>query len=286
MLPSVIYAQTLTIVSWNLQWLSTKNDKIHRQQNDFKKIKQTLELLRPDILAFQEVDSVEVLTRILPDNQYTLHMSARLPTEVSASGNHQRETKQSQQYTGFAIKEGIEVTRQPDLSRLSSSSGLRNGTYVVIDAPEPIHLLNVHLKSGCFTDMERRKKACTTLRQQFTVLTEWINHQTEQQQHYMMIGDFNHRLSANDWFYTWKENRIHNSNIDLLTEPLNASCYARSKRGGFVRYDELIDHAITDKALGMRIERFGSINQYQIALKDIERFVISDHCPISVRVPL
>ncbi|WP_159064920.1 endonuclease/exonuclease/phosphatase family protein [Thaumasiovibrio subtropicus] len=268
------HSTTLTIVSWNIEWLSTKSDKVTRTQQDFAKLANTLAALQPDVLAFQEVDSAYALEKVLPPDTYAIYLSHRRPSNP----------KQSQQYTGFAVRHGVNVRRQPDLSALSSSSGLRNGTYLIIDGIKPLHVLNVHLKSGCFSDIDRAKKSCRTLKRQFGVLSEWINERVTKGEDYLILGDFNHRLAISNWLKTWQDS-ITKAEMSLITEGLDASCYARRRNGGYVRYDALIDHAVSNRTLAETILQHGSVSQFQIALQDIKQYRLSDHCPIALRLP-
>ncbi|WP_413112845.1 endonuclease/exonuclease/phosphatase family protein [Thaumasiovibrio sp. DFM-14] len=271
---------TLTIVSWNLQWMSLKQDKVIREPRDYQKFSQLITDLNPDIFAFQEVDSIEAIYKILPNSSYDVLLSGR---DAPNSGR-------SQQYTGFAVRNTLSYTVKPALTSLAPNQRLRYGTVITLSGRRgtPLTIMNVHLKSGCFEEFNHKienkgkRKSCVTLSEQFSSLKEWVSAHSDSQGHYMVIGDFNHRLATSKSYHQWAS---FDASPTLVTGKLNASCYAKNRRGGYNRYDELIDHAITDPALAAAIQTRGSVMQIQLSLKELKQFTLSDHCPIMIRVP-
>src|SRR2546428_7637833 len=78
-------------------------------------------LFDPDILAVQEVDGEAALSRVVNTDVYDVHVDDR--PKGSLNG---------QQNTGFAIKRGLTVVRQPDVQALDirGDGSLRYGTRI------------------------------------------------------------------------------------------------------------------------------------------------------------
>ena len=113
-LPQSNQSSSLTLVSWNMQWLGVTNKDtfITRTASDFTQLARIITKLSPDILAFQEVDSVSAIKALLPSSKYKIFLSDRhtSPNEKFAGIN---------QYTGFAIKNELPIDNPPDLKALN-----------------------------------------------------------------------------------------------------------------------------------------------------------------------
>lgn len=279
-------ANALTMTTWNMEWLSDKNDRIEGQRNvnDYQALQSVINQIQPDILAFQEVDSPESIAKVLPPDTYHIYMSDRHSKRKSYSS--------SQQFTGFAVKDALNVidhadNREISLPKLFSDSGLRYGAYIEVQAPgQPaIHLLNVHLKAGCYRLNHRQGKRCNTLKEQAEKLANWINLRKEQGQHFAVIGDFNRYIrSEGDWFWSQLEKDTGRRNIVSVTQNVDAQCKARRynkrlKKWNQVVYHNLVDHIVMDAALAKRVT---NAEQYQFDYHTVMNFRMTDHCPVSV----
>ncbi|NBI54097.1 endonuclease/exonuclease/phosphatase family protein [Photobacterium alginatilyticum] len=309
MLPSVVSSDApnhqvnpfppLSIVSWNMQWLSTGSNKaiITRTAPDYRQLAGIVRALSPDILAFQEVNSIDAIQAILPPSGYKIFLSDRRhsPTEIFSDIN---------QYTGFAIRNTLPVDDPQDLSTLNVGSyikgktkhghrattrKLRYGSYIVIHkgTDAELHLLNVHLKSGCFTRKSKKtSKPCRTLRRQASALAGWIQQRQDNNEHYIVVGDFNHRLNSRyQWLLTALNQQL-SSPVYNLTEHVDAACLVSYRKRDGSRtnrlYRSLIDHAISSKVIAKAIATNGLVYQHHFTAGEVEKYQLSDHCPLVI----
>ncbi|MGR5145419.1 endonuclease/exonuclease/phosphatase family protein [Photobacterium alginatilyticum] len=309
MQPSLVYSDEpdhqvspfppLSIVSWNMQWLSTGSNKaiISRTAPDYRQLARIVRALSPDILAFQEVDSVDAIQAILPPAGYKIFLSDRRysPTEIFPDIN---------QYTGFAIRSTIPVDNPQDLSTLNAGSyikgktkhryrattgKLRYGSYIVIHkgTDAELHLLNIHLKSGCFTRKSKKaSKPCRTLRRQASALAGWVQQRQDNNEHYIVVGDFNHRLNSRHQWLLTALNQALSSPVYNLTEHVDAACLVsyRKRDGSRTKrlYRSLVDHAISSKAIAKAITTNGKVYQHHFTAGEVEKYQLSDHCPLVI----
>ncbi|MCP4955061.1 MAG: endonuclease/exonuclease/phosphatase family protein [Photobacterium aquimaris] len=285
---STSYAQSFTLISWNMQWLSLNSTSpVVRSKADYQALQQIFTSHSPDILAFQEVDSIAALYHVINRQHYNIYFSSRM-------NNHQDSFKKNNQYTGFAVKKAIVVDNLNDLSQLSSppiSTGrrayfnnkLRYGSVIKITIDnQPIILLNLHLKSGCFSGKQlaqQQRRSCKILAQQLKLIKQWINTQQAVSPTLIIVGDFNHRITSNNKFI----NQITDNQIRLnhISASIKANCTVRltTKISQYRTYTSLIDHLFTTtnvKALSQR--------QIQYNKQQLSRFTLSDHCPLLFRL--
>ncbi|PSU91698.1 endonuclease [Photobacterium kishitanii] len=278
------YAQPFTLMSWNMQWLSLNpKSPIVRSAADYQALKQLFTIHSPDILAFQEVDSTEALYRVINQQHYKIYLSSR-------TNSPQDSFTINNQYTGFAIKHGIDIEDITDLSQLSSpaiaagnsipfNNKLRYGSMIRITInKQSIILLNLHLKSGCFTAKQlaqQKGKSCKTLAQQLKLIKHWVSTQQARSQPFIIVGDFNHRIKSGKTFI----DKITNdpTTIRHVSAAISANCTVKlaSRVTRYRTYRALIDHLFTTtniKALDQR--------QIQYDKQQISQFTLSDHCPL------
>lgn len=278
------YAQPFSIMSWNMQWLSLKpTSPITRSAGDYNALQQLFTTYSPDILAFQEVDSADALYRVIDKQQYKIYLSERI-------NNPQDSFKKNNQYTGFAIRRNIIVDDIADLSQLSSPAiamgvtmpfrnKLRYGSVIQITInQQPVILLNLHLKSGCFTEKQltqQKSKACKTLTQQLILIKQWIKTQQRLSKPFIIVGDINHQITDNRQFI----NKITGNAavVNLLSASINANCTIKltTKKTRYRTYRKLIDHLIATTNIN-------ALSQHQIQYnkQQLSQFTLSDHCPL------
>jgi endonuclease/exonuclease/phosphatase family metal-dependent hydrolase len=269
-------SNAITLSTWNMEWLTLnsveKFSSSERHEQDFEQLNNYFVQSNSQILAFQEVDSIKAIQRIV-GNDYQIFISDR-------SSNSKKQFNDINQYTGFAIHTSISASDPRDFSLLpkKKNSKLRYATYVIatIDK-QPVHLLSVHLKSGCL-GQKKKNYACSTLEQQTQELTDWINTREKNHDAYLILGDFNHTL-AHPRSWLWKN--INNQTTEtpyLLTEKTKGSCTIKQWKRGWPKYTtftRLIDHGVTN----MSEERFNIIQQ-QFEQADVKKYQLTDHCPI------
>ncbi len=276
----------LRIATWNLEWLSNKKDKVQTQRshNDYLMLQQISAVLDADLIAFQEVDSVAALMQVLPPSQYQFYLSERALT--------QKPSKNSQQFTGWAVKKNLAVIDHLDIKALnlpspSYTSRLRYGAYIELvrhNAPN-LHLLSIHLKAGCFNKKPHSSRACKQLNQQITALIVWIKTRILQDQAFIIAGDFNHYMNEkSDWVWKKISQQINKALIVNLTAKTQAACKTRrynyrQKQWREVTYSRLIDHIIASPST-LTALKLAEAKQFQYPANSVKKYHLSDHCPV------
>ncbi|CAH7000404.1 Metal-dependent hydrolase [Vibrio chagasii] len=271
-------AEPLTISSWNIEWLST-NEAVNkfsdkRDQADFDKLEEYFQSLNADVVAFQEVDDINAIQRVAGD-QYKILMSDRaLPK------NSNRQFKEVNQYTGFAVRKEVSLTDYADFPLESSSnSKLRFASYIVIETEtKPIHMLSVHLKAGC-SGAYKSNRDCSRLKEQAQQLNKWIKQRERNNEDYAILGDFNHNLAySRDWM--WKELTQY-TDAQLATRKTRADCKVRSNRNNHRthQFRSVIDHIVVSGSLNA-----APAKQQVFETQDVLDYKLSDHCPVSTTI--
>jgi endonuclease/exonuclease/phosphatase family metal-dependent hydrolase len=269
-------AQELKLAAWNIAWLTAKpaghpdlpRGLRMREQRDLARLRAYAERLAADVVAIQEVDGPLAAARIFDATRYEFHFPAETDT----------------QRAGFAWRRGLNVTRNPDVSALdlvpNARRSLRRGADITVrsgDGP-PIRLLSVHLDGGCAQGSVRRpdSRDCQNLGQQAEILRGWIADRRREGVAFAILGDFNRRIERNDEFLATLGEAAP---LTRPTEGFANPCWARDGQArGFV------DHILLGGAARGWVVR-DSFRVLVYAERDPAlRDVISDHCPISVRI--
>jgi hypothetical protein len=133
------------------------------------------------------------------------------------------------------------------------------------------------LKSDCFSaPLHSSKAACVKLAQQLPVLERWIDERAAAGEAFLVLGDFNRRLSAADEFYAELDDADPpNADLTLLSAGYPSKCWAG-------KYPELIDHMLLSRN-ALPWLKPGSFSQLEYVPADARfKRQLSDHCPISV----
>jgi len=262
-------ASPIKIATWNLDWLilpaSTPADLPpdipHRTERDWAGLADEASRLDADIIAVQEVADEAALGRLFPPATYHLVVS-HAPIA---------------QNLGVALRAPWHAISQHELHALDRSAShgghpLRPGLDVTVsDGDHQLHLLVVHLKSGCWErGWAEKNHSCPILREQIAILSDWIAEREDEGEAYAVIGDFNRRMTLHDPYY---RALIDQARPLLTTSGLSSPC-----EGG----SYFIDHIL----LGGPAREWivpGSL-RVMIAPPASERLLLSDHCPVSVRI--
>ena len=271
-------AQEIKLASWNIAWLTTKpsghpdlpRDLTTRSEQDFARLRAYAERLAPDVVALQEVDGPLAAARVFDATAYDFHFPAENDVQRS----------------GFAWRKGLQVTRNPDLMALdlrpTARRSLRRGADITLHGANGarLRLLSIHLDGGCAQGSIRQPNSsdCQNLGQQAQILAEWITERRRENTPFVILGDFNRRFSREDDMLPLLNAA---SPMRRATEGFSNPCWSRDGQGR-----PFIDHIL----LGLRAAdwlvkdsfRVFSYNERDLAMRD----VISDHCPISVRLHL
>jgi len=268
------YAVTLS--TWNMEWLTLNpSDKFRsseRHDKDFEQLRAYFVQSNSQILAFQEVDSVEAIQKVV-GKEYKIYLSDR-------SLHPKKQFNDINQFTGFAVHHSISVTDPKDVSLLPKqpNSKLRYATYIIATVNEqPLHLLSVHLKAGC-TGQKKNNDKCTTLQKQTHEITEWINTRKTNKDDYLILGDFNHTLAhPRSWLWNTIKEDTQSTPV-LLTDNTKGSCTVKQWKRGWPRYTtftRLIDHGVSN----LPMNAF-TVTQQVFDQQDVKKYQLSDHCPI------
>lgn len=270
-------ANALTVTTWNLQWLSSQSAATlaipPRTQDDYSQLSAVFFNLNADVLAFQEVNDRLAIKQVVGDD-YLIVFSDR-----EKSSNTEYQFSDINQYTGFAIKKFLKY-RNPQDVILTNRAKLRFASYIIIypEHKAPVHLLNVHLKTGCFAKDHPEKQACIVLKQQAGELNHWLKQRDKRGDSYMITGDFNHNLSyTNDWLWHILTKDLR-QRPTLTTQHTHNRCVIVNPQNHQqeTKYKWLIDHTIASADLDV-----DDAEQITYPHHWITTYRLSDHCPLS-----
>ncbi|MDA9558096.1 endonuclease/exonuclease/phosphatase family protein [Vibrio sp.] len=271
---------SLTISTWNIEWLSSENKKapVKRTPEDIEALHQIVNGLNADIIALQEINDIAAAQAVFGE-RYEIILSDRSTKKYA-----DLQFKEINQYTGFAIKKGIPISDPTDVIFPHSKSKLRFGAYITLypNTAHEVHVLSIHFKAGC-TGAFRNKRSCRILKDQGRSLSDWMISKEKKQQQYVVLGDFNHNLSYNgDWL--WKDiTRPIQAKPNLMTKKTLSNCLIRSnkKSDKTHKFRYVIDHIITSPTI-----RSQNATQQLYDKAAVLAFKLSDHCPVQGGITL
>lgn len=295
--PAGMAADTLKLASWNMEWLLTPATfnqlrgrctpdgqpprtrralpcdvaaDLERSATDLAVLRRYARELDADVVALQEVDGVAAARQIFEGYEFCFTGSAAL------------------QNNGFAIRRGLPFRCGTDLKDLSLDDKVRRGVEVVLfpDGPRAIHLLGVHLKSGCAMErLDSSETACRQLAAQAAPLRRWVAAQVAANRRFALLGDFNRNLLAESRSTPvtglWQQIGGQPHSQSSLAITAAGSAFRNCAAGQ--RYSSYIDYIL----LGNRLQQqliAGSFERTTWSAKDAGRRKLSDHCPVSVRL--
>jgi endonuclease/exonuclease/phosphatase family metal-dependent hydrolase len=289
--------ERLKVATWNLEWLiapedfnSLKNscgdsNRVsryasrqipcdvaygpQRSQRDFAALARYATALAADVVALQEVDGAAAAKLVFPGYRFCF------------SG------RRAVQNTGFAIRPGLRYRCGKDLRSLSLNDTLRRGTELIVFPGESreVHLLSIHLKSGCANDsLKSRKEQCQQLSRQIPALEQWIDSQAARGNRFAVLGDFNRALINEPGKQTlWAELDDSDPPEADLHNPAQHVKFRNCTPGrGYRTY---IDHIVLSRSLGMAVVP-NSFERLTYSVTDARNSILSDHCPIAVTLNL
>ena len=280
----------LTLASWNIEHLAAEDGSGCRARDtaDYTAIRRYLRQAGADVVAFQEVENLRAAQRVFPASEYDIHISTRpaqTPRKCYDSTNNKR-----MQRTGFAVRRdiaqriGFNVVRQADVRTLQGAyNGGRWGVYLILEpasadkaasapALPTLHLLSIHLKSGCTYQTINAPKAgtnCHLLGVQVDTLSDWIRARARQD--FIVAGDFNRQLDmVGDEAWRRLESGATDDEYTDLEKALHGVKHPRPYNP---RYPFAIDHIIYNQALD-------NLMLEQRTHFDVQADEYSDHLPL------
>jgi endonuclease/exonuclease/phosphatase family metal-dependent hydrolase len=156
---------------------------------------------------------------------------------------------------------------------------LRYGTRIdLTHNGQTVQLMSVHLKSGCF-DHATSSSACATLMAQVPVLEGWIDAAAEGTTSFIVLGDFNRRLTQpNEQVWAdLDDGQPANADLTALTQEMPVSCRENT-------FTEFIGHIVVDRRMLPWVDR---TSFRHITYRQADKAVwnqISDHFPMVVEL--
>ncbi len=273
--PAEARAAELKLSTWNIAWLTLRpagdptlpNGLPTRSAADLDRLAAYARRLDADVVALQEVDGPRAAARIFDPAAFAFIFAEEADV----------------QRTGFAIRRGLTVIRNPDLAALDVRAGarrsLRRGTDITLETPSGarLRLLAIHLNAGCREGrLARADRECETLAAQVEVLAEWVAARRREGIPFAIMGDFNRRMTGprDDLL-----DALGPPPLRRATEGVSDPCWAGARGPR-----PFIDHIL----LGGGAERWyqrDSLRVMVYAERDFaQRPRLSDHCPISIRL--
>jgi len=305
---------TLKIATWNLEWLMTPATfnalkgactrapaddsaphaarplrsipcdvvaQLERGRADFAGLARYARMLDADVVALQEVDGEAAAALVFAPGDYVFCFTGA----------------RALQNTGFAIRRGIAHRCGADVEGLALGNRVRRGATLVLypGTPAELHLLAVHLKSGCARgpmNARPQPEACALLARQLPALEAWIDNEARSSTRFAVLGDFNRDLLAERGparapdgaqLNFWAEIDDGEPEGARLTNSAAGERFSNCARGRM--HTGYIDYIVLGPALAAaRVP--GSFQRLTYAPRDAWRLKLSDHCPVAIRLTI
>lgn len=274
-------AQEVRVASWNIEHLAEHNKVgcVPRSTLDYEKLRNFSELLNADVIALQEVENTAAVERVFPKSEWNIVLSDRPNSRsYNCRGNDQEST---QQRVAVVLRKGIKYQNKGSFEELGlKMEGLRYGVVVEIFGDrDTINLLALHLKSGCFVDdySTSKLRACEVLETQIETLDDWIENSIRENTKFIVLGDFNSRLTVENSMF-W------NKLVNMDNMPIGIQNGMQNLTGCHPRYPDLIDHIILGPETSkLQIQNSQMVHFYSSTGRHMaEEDMLSDHCPVSL----
>ena len=261
----------IKIATWNLEWLTARpagdpalpDDAKPKQDADIAVLAGYASQLDAAAVALEEVDGPALAARIFPPEHYRILITG---------------DQDVVQRVALAVRQDIPVVQHPDVAALDVSLPGHRHLRTGLDATLTLHgvamrVLAVHLKSGCWEGplADSPKGACRALTAQLPVLEAWIAARKAEGVPFLVLGDFNRRLKADDLFLAGLESAAP---LALATAGRASPCW-----GG----EDFIDQILAGgPAAGWMLPETLRVLVYRETAPEMKER-LSDHCPVSVR---
>ncbi|MAD88449.1 MAG: endonuclease [Pseudoalteromonas sp.] len=274
---------SLAVATWNIEHLAENNGQgcKARSEADYKKLKAYASNLNADIVALQEVESAKAVARVFPEKEWQIIISDRPDSQTYTC--RESGLTSTQQKVAFVVRNSVKIDSVEQLKAIAAPrAGLRQGIKLTIQhEDEKLHIVNLHLKSGCFVDdyLDSDKESCAVLSQQIKILDNYLESQQLNQENWIVLGDFNHRLAnpnnrfRKDLFHSpglFGDKSFPNNQLQNLTD---------GKTGCHPKYPAPIDHIFVSSALSTKYNS-ESLKFHYFDNMNIDD-MLSDHCASS-----
>ena len=284
--PPVPEEEWIRIASWNLNRLHWRTGgalwrgAVARGEADYRTLARYVRNLNADVVAFQEVNGPRAAARVFPSRDYSLHFSGR------------HDPRYDDIHNGFAVRKGrFDRVEKRDYEALGLGNAgtryqLRWGVDLTVRrGGRTLRLLNVHLKSKCFTGSLAgpRGRHCRKLARQIGPLEAWIDARWREGVPFVVLGDFNRAMDRHGRRdHLWSaldDGDPPGLGLHRLPDGRGRTCWRGTKR-----YHR---HPIDFFVFGARAwRRVDAASFREVAWTDADadprRGLPSDHCPIAV----
>jgi endonuclease/exonuclease/phosphatase family metal-dependent hydrolase len=266
----------LKIATWNMEHLAEAdgNGCRPRTEADYAAMRSYVDRLDADVIAFEEVETPTAAARVFTPDKYAIAFSTRPDSgrHGACSGKAMDGRTIRRQSVGFAVRKGIAFTRHADVRELAvGNPDLRWGVDITVQRAQPVRLLAIHLKSGCFKD--DKGSACPVLLRQVPALQRWIAAREGEQGTYLILGDWNRRIAL-------PGDRVWEGLRDSVSGGVNLVDAANGARATCeARFPDFIDHIVLNTKASARMVP-GSFQEFTYGVPEARH--PSDHCPVAI----
>ena len=307
LLPWGVASETLRIVTFNVAWLADEplsegmmrqcraearaypemahrptpacRSGLFRPAAAYSELARQVAMLKADIIAFQEVQSARALAAILADGRYQPPGTWQWWVNPLPANARQR--------VAIAVRRSrlgtLQLHSLPELGRplwREQRGGLL--ARLTLASGRSLHLLVVHLKSGCRDGALDSTLACRQLAAQGRILARIIDLEQDSAAPLVILGDFNRDFANEQALWSLLDDQQpRGAKLQRLTQGFQqpGGCYL--PRYGTDPIDHillsgpLLDHAVP-----------GSLNAQplrpEMATLRARPYLLSDHCPLRV----
>jgi len=267
-------ASTLRIASWNIEHLVS--DELRgcrpRSARDFDRVRAVIDQVDADIWLLQEIEGEAALARVFDPAEWVFHVERRpVGSDYPACRGRDDGSQLAMQATAIVVRRGVAHDRLDDVTELDvfGNERMRWGSLIRLREGGDLKVLNVHLKSGCFSGL--RAQVCGELFAQLNVLARWVWQRVAAGTPVIIGGDFNRRMNIEtDVFWA------------LLNADNDLSIAGAGQRARCIqRYPQFIDFIVFSPDAASRMVA-GSFLETTFSGPEAE--FPSDHCPISIDI--
>lgn len=234
----------IKIISWNIANLAGAPGEALRggyirNDSDYSVLKDQLAALDPDIVALQEIGSIEGASRLVDTSRYTVAFESRCLENETAC-----QTDTGDIYTAIAYKNnlpGAETFQMDGLAvdhtnECGVTRPVRGGVGVSFNlADQTVLVPSLHMKATCKDDRIEpgTEDDCETQKTQYDALSDWMDAQPSD--HVIVLaGDFNRKLlNEKDSIRQSLDARVSPQALTYLPNAEMRTCWDKSD----VRFD-------------------------------------------------
>lgn len=198
---------TIRLATWNIEHLGRVGEGcVPRTEAQIAAVRDYVRALNADVISFQEVASEEAALAVFPTDEWRLFVSQRVYDRPQPQCRQDRTRIMGHMRTGFAVRRGLAVTSEPELTALGDTAFRANDEPHGVDVAlrigrQSVRLLSVHLTSGCSSESLDETSACIALFSQAPAMKGWVDARTAADETWLIAGDFNRSWHDDDPFW-------------------------------------------------------------------------------------